>query len=59
MENFEVIYDGDYYDIRSKVYAIDPIKDRFLIVKDGRFKWVFTVDCSVVEGDERCDIYDR
>ena len=33
--NFEVIWDGDYYCIRSEVYAIDTTRDRFLIVTDN------------------------
>lgn len=50
MSNFKVTWDGDYYNITSKVYAIDTTRDRFLIVTDdGWFKWVPTDECRVCE----------
>lgn len=46
--NFKVIWDGDYYNIYSKVYAVDMNRDRFLIVDDhGWFKWVPTDECRL------------
>ena len=48
MQNFKVIWDGDYYNIYSEVYAIDTARDRFLIVDDhGWFKWVPTDECRI------------
>ena len=50
MNNFKVIWDGDYYTITSVVYAIDTTRDRFLIVDDHNwFKWVPTDECRVCE----------
>lgn len=51
MERFKVYYDGGWSDCpeRSEVYAIDAVRDRFLIVRasDGRFMWVSTEDCTL------------
>ena len=46
----EVLFDDDYLGcIQSKVYSIDSVRDRFLIIdKDGWFKWVSTKDCRMV-----------
>lgn len=53
MNNFKVIWDGDYYNIYSEVYAVDTTRDRFLIVDDhGWFKWVPTDECRVVKEEE-------
>ena len=54
MLNFEVYYDyGDYEGGKSKVYAIDTISHRFLIVTNsGYFKWVLTEDCEIVKEDD-------
>lgn len=51
MLNFKIYYDdGDDYGI-SKVYAIDTVRDRFLIVNaHGNFLWVDTKDCTIKEG---------
>lgn len=39
----------DDYSYDSKVYAIDPIGHKFLVVKDSRyFKWVDTKDCEFI-----------
>ena len=55
MNTFKVIWDGDYYDIYSEVYAIDANRDRFLIVDDsGWFKWVPTDECKI-DGKEADD----
>lgn len=36
----------------SKVYAIDSVRDRFLVVDDlGYFHWVNTEDCQLVKED--------
>ena len=41
--------DDDDYSYDSKVYAIDPIGHKFLVVKDSRyFKWVDTKDCEFI-----------
>ena len=48
MLNFEVYYNNGYYYGTSKVYAIDTIKDRFLIVNtQDRFLWVDIEDCTI------------
>ena len=48
MERFKVEYDGYYGVITSYVYAIDPTREKFLIVdRDGRFKWVTCEDCKI------------
>lgn len=52
MLDFEVFYDDNYYHGRSKVYAIDTTRDRFLVVDDdGYFRWVKTEDCELVKGE--------
>lgn len=52
MLDFEVYCDNDDYTGTSKVYAIDPTRDRFLIVNAcGEFLWVDTKDC-MIERDE-------
>lgn len=36
----------------SKVYFVDSVRDRFLIVVDQiNFRWVSTNDCELVEGE--------
>lgn len=51
-EYFEVYYDGDFCMERVKVYYIDPIKDRFLVVtNEGDFMWVYTKDCILKKDD--------
>lgn len=48
MLNFEVYYNDGYYCGTSKVYAIDTIKDRFLIVNThDRFLWIDTENCTI------------
>ena len=48
MLNFEVYYNNGYYCGTSKVYAIDTIKDRFLIVNThDRFLLVDIEDCTI------------
>lgn len=48
MLNFEVnYYDGNYFGA-SKVYAIDTVRDRFLVVNArGKFIWVNTESCII------------
>ena len=42
--------DDDYYSYNSKVYAIDPVGPKFLVVKESRyFKWVDTKDCEFIK----------
>lgn len=49
-ENLEVYYDDGEYEGKSKVYYIDPNRDRFLIVDyHGYFRWVSTNDCEIAE----------
>ena len=49
-ENLEVYYDDGEHEGKSKVYYIDPNRDRFLIVDyRGCFVWVNTNDCEIVE----------
>ena len=55
MKDFKVYYDGGYSDcpFESEVYAIDTVRDRFLIANgDGYFKWVATTDCRVLKEEE-------
>ena len=53
MSNFKVVWDGDYYNIRSEIYAIDTTRDRFLIVTDdGWFKWVPTDECRIYKKEK-------
>lgn len=34
----------------SKVYFVDPVRDRFLVVTDRKtFYWVSTEDCEILE----------
>lgn len=60
MERLNVYYNGGYSDCpeHSEVYAIDSVRDRFLIVSesDGYFKWVPTEDCKP-EGYKSLDDY--
>ena len=50
--NVEIIFDGEYYPIRAKVYAIDNVRDRFLVVDDdGYFEWVETHGCKIVDSE--------
>lgn len=40
----------DYYSYDSKVYAIDPIGHKFLVIKNSKyFKWVNTKDCKFIK----------
>lgn len=52
MTNFYVRWYASYYDadIISKVYFIDSVRDRFLVVNDGdkSFHWVDISDCEIV-----------
>ena len=49
-ENLEVYYDDGEHEGKSKVYYIDPNRDRFLIVDyRGCFIWISTNDCEIVE----------
>lgn len=47
--------DDDYYSYDSKVYAIDPVGHKFLVVKESRyfnkpsFTWVDTKDCEFIK----------
>lgn len=51
MPIFIVKYEGDYT-ITSKVYAIDTVRDRFLIVDIwDNFVWVDTRNCEFVKED--------
>lgn len=51
-EYFEVYYDGEFCTERVKVYYIDPIRDRFLVVdNEGYFMWVYTKDCILKKDD--------
>ena len=44
-----VYVESDDYSYDSKVYAIDPIGHKFLVVKESRyFKWVDTKDCEFI-----------
>lgn len=46
MLKFKIYYDDGDYCCTSKVYAIDTVRDRFLIVNSyGKFIWVNTKDC--------------
>lgn len=55
MLNFEVnYYDGNYFGA-SKVYAIDTVRDRFLVVNArGKFIWVNTESC-IIKKEEKKD----
>lgn len=56
MLDFKVYYDdGDYSGV-SKVYAVDTVRDRFLICDtSSNFRWVSTDDC-ILEKDEKIDL---
>lgn len=56
MLDFKVYYDdGDYSGV-SKVYAVDTVRDRFLICDtSSNFRWVSTNDC-MLEKDEKIDL---
>ena len=42
--------DEDYFTYNSKVYAIDPIGHKFLVIKNSKyFKWVDTKDCEFIK----------
>ena len=33
---------------RSKIYCVDPVRERFLVLRwDGKFLWVSISDCEV------------
>lgn len=52
-ENLEVYYDDGEHEGKSKVYYIDPNRDRFLIVNyHGYFRWVSTNDCAILEEND-------
>ena len=56
IENVEVYYQGDYCMLHSKVYYVDPSRDRFLLTdNEGYFIWVKTEDCKIWEGEEDDD----
>ena len=54
MIDFDVFWDDEYGNSTiSKVYYIDATGDRFLVTTaNGRFKWVSTDDCEIVEEDD-------
>lgn len=53
MLNFEVCYDDGNYFGTSKVYAIDTVRDRFLVVNaHGDFLWANTEDCIIKKEDK-------
>lgn len=48
MEKIKVEYDGYFGCITSEVYAVDPTREKFLIVdRSGYFKWVSCSDCQL------------
>ena len=50
--NFFVRYEG-YYNIISRVYAVDTVRHEFLIVDNyDDFKWVPTDDCELISKEE-------
>lgn len=50
MNNLEVYWEDKYRFVKSKVYYIDAVNDRFLVTDySGFFKWVSTDDCELVE----------
>lgn len=56
LENIEVYYEGEYCIFRSKVYYVDPNRDRFLLKDDeGYFIWVRTDYCKIWEGGNTDD----
>lgn len=54
MINLKVYWDDEYgCTYESKVYCIDSVRDRFLVVdRKGHFVWVSTDDCELMEEDE-------
>lgn len=50
MPNIFVVWYDDYDDSHnSKVYFVDPVRDRFLVVnEDKNFYWVSTNDCKIL-----------
>lgn len=56
MLNFEVHYNDGKYFGASKVYAIDTVRDRFLVVNArGIFQWVNTENCVIKKKEEKND----
>lgn len=54
MPDFEVYYDDGDCCGTSKVYAIDTVRDRFLVVThNDKFLWVDTRDCSLEDSNMR------
>ena len=49
LEDLTVYYYGEYGETESsKVYYVDPNRDRFLVVDtNGHFEWVNTCDCRL------------
>ena len=53
LENIEVYYYGEYYQEHSKIYYVDPNRDRFLVIDSDRyFKWVNTEDCRSTKEED-------
>lgn len=53
-----ISYQGEHCfgTLRSKVYYVDPNRDRFLITdNEGYFIWVKTEDCKIWKGEENDD----
>lgn len=54
MIDFDVRYYDDYNVAHdSRVYYIDPIRDRFLVVRyeNNEFYWVNTSECELITED--------
>lgn len=53
MANFTVVWFDDYDCPQvSKVYFVDSMRDRFLVVNDaGNFIWVKTEDCKLEDSE--------
>lgn len=50
MTDFEVYWQDEHNFLKSKVYYIDITGLRFLVTDyNGRFHWVSTDDCELVE----------
>ena len=53
MTNFKVVWFDEYDDQHvSRVYCIDSVRDRFLVVNDGNFVWVKTEDCKLEDNED-------
>lgn len=54
---FVIWYDGYYEPHNSRVYFVDSVRDRFLVVdENSNFHWVSISDCELLKQEDEAGI---